>query len=125
GDPPIDWQGLAGNDATIAIYMPGQNLGTIQAELLSGGITAETPVAIVSRASSPAQRTFHTTLVKLHEARHLEAPTILLIVRALGGSANRSTVAEDSIIRSAEKALSDGLIGNDNSIENFERSVTS
>jgi uroporphyrin-III C-methyltransferase len=90
-DEKTDWRGLATNNTTLVIYMPGQNFSALEKELLDAGLDADTPAAIVSRASTPDQREFHTTLAKLHEAPHLPAPSILLIGRTLEHAAKSTT----------------------------------
>jgi uroporphyrin-III C-methyltransferase len=79
GDPPVDWRGLAKQNATLAIYMPGRDFIGLESELLASGFTPGTPAVIVSRATTPQQRHFFTTLGRLREAPPLDPPTILLI----------------------------------------------
>jgi len=86
-----DWRGLAGEDATFIIYMPGRDLRPLQRDLLDAGFLPDFPVLIVSRASTPAQREWATTLADLHYAPAIEAPSILLLGRALAGANHRVT----------------------------------
>jgi len=90
GDPPTDWRGLANNETTLAIYMPGRNVAGLQKELLDAGLDATTPAAIVSRASTPAERVFRTTLAELHDAPPMDAPSILLLGRPLAHTAQHA-----------------------------------
>ena len=78
-----DWQGLAREDTTLVIYMPGRNLSGLQQELLAAGLAPDTPAVIVSRAATPAQREHHATLATLDSAPPLEAPSILLVGRTV------------------------------------------
>jgi uroporphyrin-III C-methyltransferase len=75
----VDWKKLAASRATLAIYMPGREYGEIRKRLLGAGVEAGTPCAIVSRATQTDQRTWVTTVEKLHEAHPLAAPTLLIV----------------------------------------------
>lgn len=81
--PGENWRGLANEDTTLVIYMPGHNLDRLQEELLAAGLAPETPAVIVSRASTPAQREHHATLATLAASPVVEAPSILLLGRAV------------------------------------------
>lgn len=82
-EPPTDWRGLATNNTTLVIYMPGRNFAGLQKELLDAGLDANTPAAIVSRATTPDQREFRTTLGSLATAPRMDAPSILLLGKPL------------------------------------------
>jgi uroporphyrin-III C-methyltransferase len=90
--PENDWHGLAREDATFVIYMPGRNLRRLQRDLLVAGFAPDFPAVIVSRASTPNQREWPTTLADLHAAPPMEAPSILLLGRTLAHS-NRNVTA--------------------------------
>jgi uroporphyrin-III C-methyltransferase len=74
-----NWNKLAGSGATLVIYMPGQDYAGIAAKLITAGLATETPCAIISRATSPDQRTFRTTIGKLQLSPTLAAPTLLVV----------------------------------------------
>ena len=74
-----DWSKLAGSGATLVIYMPGQNYAEIAKRLRAAGLAAETPCAIISRATTKYQRTHRTTVSDLHRAPQLAAPTLLVV----------------------------------------------
>lgn len=74
-----DWSKLAASGATLVVYMPGKNCAELAAKLVAAGLTAETPCAIVSRATTNAQRTHRTTLSNLHAAPYLPTPALLLV----------------------------------------------
>jgi uroporphyrin-III C-methyltransferase len=74
-----NWAKLAGSGATLVIYMPGQNYSGMSAKLKSAGLTGETPCAIISRATTPHQRTYRTTIADLRRAPHLASPTLLVV----------------------------------------------
>jgi uroporphyrin-III C-methyltransferase len=78
-----DWSGLAHEDTTLIVYMPGRNLTELRNELLEAGLAADTPAAIISRVSTPRQREWLTTLGKLNSLPAVEAPSLLMIGRTL------------------------------------------
>jgi uroporphyrin-III C-methyltransferase len=113
-----DWRGLATNNTTLVIYMPGRNFAALEKELLDAGLDADTPAAIVSRASTPDQCEFRTTLGNLTSAPPMEAPAILLIGRSLeqtGQSATTSVpLAWESLLEATEVGIS-AVRSNENS----------
>ncbi|HXJ16312.1 MAG TPA: uroporphyrinogen-III C-methyltransferase [Candidatus Polarisedimenticolia bacterium] len=92
-----DWQSLAREDATLVIYMPGQDFTTLRLELLAAGLSPKIPALIVSRATTREQRHQFVTLGKLDELPLLEAPAILLIGRSLDGALRRSSGDRNSV----------------------------
>jgi uroporphyrinogen III methyltransferase/synthase len=78
----LDWAALAAFPGTLAIYMGIARLPVIVGELLKHGKKADTPAAIVERASVGDQRTVYSTLGELELARRnagLEAPGLILV----------------------------------------------
>ena len=90
-----DWTGLAREDTTLVVYMPGRDFEKISRELLRAGLPADTPSVVVSRATTPEQHVFFSTLTNLAALDNLEAPAILLIGRALEQVSARASRAED------------------------------
>lgn len=91
GDAGTDWAALAAcaRDArlTLVIYMGVSSAEAIQAGLLQG-LPADTPAAIVQRASLPQQRHAACTLaglVKTLHAEQLGSPSILVVGDVLRG----------------------------------------
>jgi uroporphyrin-III C-methyltransferase len=78
-DSADDWSGLAGTESTLVIYMPGSDYGEISSRLTDAGFAPETPCAIVSRATTPAQQIHGTTVSDLPRAPRLASPTLLLV----------------------------------------------
>lgn len=74
-----NWSKLAGSGATLVIYMPGHDYCEIAAKLKSSGLAAETPCAIISRATTTRQRTHRTTIAELTHSSQLAAPTLLIV----------------------------------------------
>jgi uroporphyrin-III C-methyltransferase len=74
-----DWSKLVGSGATLVIYMPGKNYAALATKLTAAGLAAETPCAIVSRATTPHQRTHVTTIENLAQSPQLPSPTLLVV----------------------------------------------
>jgi uroporphyrin-III C-methyltransferase len=74
-----NWSKLAGSGATLVIYMPGRNYAALASKLQGAGLDGETPSAIISRATTPQQRTHVTTIAELRHAPQLPAPTLLVV----------------------------------------------
>jgi uroporphyrin-III C-methyltransferase len=105
GAESLDWKSLAAaaRDArlTLVIYMGVSSAARIQAELLSG-LPADTPVAIVQRASRPDQRHAVTTLGELAATvvrESLASPSVIVVgdvvrgVAAAGQAVDRQRAA--------------------------------
>jgi uroporphyrin-III C-methyltransferase len=94
-----DWRTLAATarDAklTLVIYMGVAGAGRIQQELLTG-LPADTPVAIVQRASMPDQRHAITTLAGLSaaiEREQLASPSVIVVGDVVSGMRAASETA--------------------------------
>jgi uroporphyrin-III C-methyltransferase len=79
GSEATSWNKLAGSGATLVIYMPGQNYPAVAAKLKTSGLSAETPCAIISRATTPRQQTHFSTIGELGRSPRLTAPTLLVV----------------------------------------------
>src|SRR5947207_3103279 len=78
----IDWEAIARGSPVIVLYMGLRQLGAIAARLIAAGRRAEEPVAIVSKATTPAQRVLVTSLAEAATAAAeagIEGPTIIAI----------------------------------------------
>jgi uroporphyrin-III C-methyltransferase len=74
-----DWKRFAGSESTLVIYMPGQNYAELSGRLGAAGAAGEIPCAIISRATTPQQRIYRTTVAKLGDAPKLPSPTLLVV----------------------------------------------
>jgi uroporphyrinogen III methyltransferase/synthase len=63
----LDWDALARFPGTLAIYMGVTQLGHIVRGLVAGGTDADTPAALVYKASTGEQQTISGTLAALEE----------------------------------------------------------
>ena len=94
-----DWNKLAGSGATLVIYMPGQNYSAIACKLKAAGLASDTPCAIISRASTPGQTTFRTSIAQLQLSPKLAAPTLLVVgeVVAFAETRRENPLADEMI----------------------------
>lgn len=107
GDVPdgLDWPALARGAPMLVLYMALKHLDRIAARLIAAGRPGDDPVAIVTHATTPAQRVHECALSSLIAGAPpgLEAPAIIAIgpavrLRAgldwLGAMAGRVLVAD-------------------------------
>ncbi len=97
GSEAADWSRLAGSGATLVLYMPGHNYAEVSAKLKAAGLSGDTPCAIISRASTPRQKTHRATVASLARAPQLPAPT-LLVVGEVVRFADPVTVSQNFIV---------------------------
>ncbi len=76
----LDWHAIARGAPVLVFYMALKQLPKIAEQLIEAGRPADEPVAIVSRAATPNQTTFETTLIACDEALHeVEPPAIIAV----------------------------------------------
>ena len=78
----LDWAAIASGSPVIVLYMALNHLGRIAARLIAAGRAPSEPVAIVSKATTPAQRVLVSSLenaAAAAAAAQIEAPTIIVI----------------------------------------------
>lgn len=75
----IDWQALARSHQTLVIYMGTLRAKVIAQQLQQYGRAADTPIAVISKATTPEQSTFIGQLTELTELSE-NAPRPALIV---------------------------------------------
>ena len=80
---PVSWQGAFPPESTLVLYMPGRDFAALSASLIAAGVPPETPVAAVSKASTPHQQVVSATVESLAQARPGPAPLILLVGQAI------------------------------------------
>jgi len=87
----LDWAALARLGQPVVLYMAMRRLAAVTESLMAGGLPPETPVAVVSEATTPRQRALVSTLsgvvAAVREAR-MEAPAVV----AVGGIARLGAV---------------------------------
>jgi uroporphyrin-III C-methyltransferase len=77
------WTGAFPEDATLVIYMPGRKFRSLAEDLISSGIDGATPCVAISKATTPAEQVYATTLSDLEDEEVGPAPVILLIGHAV------------------------------------------
>jgi uroporphyrin-III C-methyltransferase len=111
-----NWSKLAGSGATLVIYMPGQDYSALATRLKGAGVTDATPCAIISRATTPQQRTHSSTVGELRRAPKLASPTLLVVgdvVRFADPVALTNQFANSIISTSADRSLPRSLATSD------------
>jgi uroporphyrinogen III methyltransferase/synthase len=82
----LDFREHAHADRTLCIYMGVGQLPRIISELSEGGLSADTPVAIIEWATHARQRSLYSTLGKIvveQEASEIGAPAIIFVGKVL------------------------------------------
>ncbi|MGL5941622.1 MAG: uroporphyrinogen-III C-methyltransferase [Waterburya sp.] len=80
--PEVNWQAIAQGSETIIIYMGIHNLPQIIPQLLAGGMTLDTPIALIRWGTRPEQTQLIGTLDTIVEqviATEFQAPAIVVI----------------------------------------------
>lgn len=84
----IDWDVLAKFPGTLVFYMGIGALPSIVASLMSHGMSAQTPVALVAEATHPSQRVVKAPLEEIVEActrGQIEPPALIIVGEAARG----------------------------------------
>ncbi len=82
----LDWPAIARGSPVIVIYMALKHLEHIAGRLLAAGRAPDEPVAIVSKASTDAQRVLETSLARCHgdaAAEGIEPPCLVVVGRVV------------------------------------------
>jgi uroporphyrin-III C-methyltransferase/precorrin-2 dehydrogenase/sirohydrochlorin ferrochelatase len=85
GEPTLDWPALARPGQTLAIYMGVAAAGRIARRLLEGGLSAETPVAVVENGTLAEQRVAAGALGRLEQlvaAGGIKGPAMIFVGEA-------------------------------------------
>lgn len=97
GNEETDWRKFVSSGATLVIYMPGHQYSDISTRLRAAGMVAQTPCAIISRASTPEQQVHVTTVRELRGSPRLPSPTLLIV-----GDVVRFSAHSDSLFPSSD-----------------------
>ena len=76
----MDWGCVTGT-TTLVLYMPGADYGEVSERLLAGGLPADLPCVIVSRASGSEQQVRWSSVARLASEERLPAPALLIVGR--------------------------------------------
>jgi uroporphyrin-III C-methyltransferase len=88
------WPGELPADATLAIYMPGQDLAQLAASLLRSGVPQATPCVVVTDASRPQQGYTASRLAGLADLPTSIAPSLLLLGRVFEAVLSRDALPD-------------------------------
>ena len=84
-DSQLDWSTLAAEQQTLVFYMGLSQAAEIQQQLLTQGMSADMPVALVENGTSTNQRVVSGTLAQLSElAQQVNSPSLMIIGRVVG-----------------------------------------
>jgi uroporphyrin-III C-methyltransferase len=105
----LDWDALARTGTTLVILMGAARARLIADRLIAGGMTADTPVAIITSATCPDQCVTRTRLADLG-AEPVRNPSTIVVgaVAALDVTASASLAALASVPASASPAVHPG-----------------
>ena len=90
---------LAAHHATMVLFLSTSLTKQLQADLLAGGYEAETPAAVVYKATWPEERIFRCTVGTLHDtvtANGLTKTSLIVVGGCLGGDYLRSLLYDPS-----------------------------
>ena len=76
----MDW-GCVTSTTTLVLYMPGADYAEVSARLIDGGLPADLPCVIVSRAMSSSQDLRWSNVGRLSSEEKLPAPALLIVGR--------------------------------------------
>src|SRR5438876_9112109 len=76
----VDWGCVTGT-TTLVLYMPGADYAEVSERLLGGGLPADLPCVIVSRASGSEQQVRWSSVARLASEERLPAPALLIVGR--------------------------------------------
>jgi uroporphyrin-III C-methyltransferase len=77
------WAGAFPEDATLVIYMPGRAFRVLADDLIASGIAPDTPCVAVSKATTPEEQVYASTLGMIDGDSVGPAPVLLLIGHAI------------------------------------------
>ena len=100
---------LAAHKATMVLFLSTSLTEKLQSELLAGGYPAETPVAVIYKATWPDEKQLRCTVGTLHEsvkAAGLTKTSLIIVGNCLGNEYDRSKLYDPGFsteFRQAEK----------------------
>ena len=76
----LDWDAIARGAPVLVLYMASRHLRSVAGRLMSAGRRSDEPVAVISKATTPAQRVFVSTLGEIAATcPEVEAPAIVVV----------------------------------------------
>lgn len=74
-----DWRPLISANATLVLYMPGEDYSGVATRLQAAGLSGATPCALISQTTTAAQQIHQTTVAGLPEVAPLASPALLIV----------------------------------------------
>ena len=99
---------LASHQATMAIFLSTGLLEPLSERLIAGGYTAETPAAIVYKATWPDEQVFYTTVGGLQitaAENHITKTALILVGNFLGDVYQRSKLYDPAFTHEFREAV--------------------
>jgi uroporphyrin-III C-methyltransferase/precorrin-2 dehydrogenase/sirohydrochlorin ferrochelatase len=96
----VDWASLATPNQTSIFYMGGRMAGQIEQRLRAHGMTAETPVVVVSSVSRPQERRWAGPLGSLADAMEkigVDEPVLIGVGEVFGRGAEATLLPHDPL----------------------------
>lgn len=90
---------LAAHQSTMVLFLSSGLAGKVKEELLAGGYAAETPVAVVYKATWPEEKILHTTVEKLSEDMEgagIDKTALIIVGNVLGNEYQKSKLYDAS-----------------------------
>ncbi|MBN1294391.1 MAG: uroporphyrinogen-III C-methyltransferase [Candidatus Latescibacteria bacterium] len=81
-EDPVRWRNLAQSVDTIVVFMGVGNLDTIIHELMAGGLSSETPAALIEQGTTLSQKVAIGTLATIRENAsqvNISSPALLIV----------------------------------------------
>ena len=98
GNEAVNWRALAQVGGTVVVLMGVAQRGIIASELMAGGLSADTPVAAIQRASTPDEVVVRCRIDQLATVDIASPATIVIgAVAALDVTALTTIAAEASV----------------------------
>jgi uroporphyrin-III C-methyltransferase len=97
-----DWSGLAGKGRTLVIYMGVATAADITEKLIADGVSPDTPVAVIERATRSDARALRSLLTDLGDMiarEEVKSPAIIIV-----GEVVLKSDAEDALVGIAQQA---------------------
>lgn len=94
GEVHLPWQDYTREDETLVFYMGLGGLASISRQLIGHGRSAETPVAVISKGTTPEQQILTGTLETipgLAARTQIQSPTLIIVGQVVGFAANQAT----------------------------------
>ena len=101
-------QSLASHRATMVIFLSSHMLKELSQRLIAGGYSADTPAAIVYKATWPDEKTIHTVVGQIAEAAKahgIHKTALVLVGGFLGGEYERSKLYDPNFTHEFRQGL--------------------